>query len=211
VLFLISYFYARWPSARPDDVVPKERYDQLKKLLLDFDEVEQSHTKTAKGLISAKTKLKTDIAALQIKWERRLRANHVDKKSLETTYYANADMAKSWHTLGFMHTDAQLTEKLGYRVFFEDEETPDPSSPRVKDEFNPPSSFKALFKVFKDALSPAEKTKQILLLLQQALEVELSTIPLYLFAMYSVSNSKNQQGEAVDLIRSTCSCSNVSV
>uniref|UniRef100_A0A8H8CET3 Iminophenyl-pyruvate dimer synthase domain-containing protein n=1 Tax=Psilocybe cubensis TaxID=181762 RepID=A0A8H8CET3_PSICU len=157
-----------WPSARPDTVVTEE----------DYNIVSQSVTPAniAKKLNDRKP------------WERGLHQNYTDVYS-DQPLFANTDMAKNWHKLGFI----VQRPSFGPEPIFV--ETQRGIIHRPGKETLPAQHTPAKSGVVGGPLKlpqPDSKNQPITTIeslrthLQTAMAIELATIPLYLFGMYSV-------------------------
>jgi hypothetical protein len=153
-----------WPSARPDAIVSEVDYNRLQKAFQPSD--------LAKGLTK------------RVPWERGIHQNYTDVYG-DQPLFANTDMAKNWHKLGFI----VKRPSAGPEPIFIEVQRQDPHAEEVKEPVAIAPFRNKYHLVFP---SPPPNSKPIDTLdslkqhLQAAMAVELSTIPLYLFSMYSV-------------------------
>lgn len=183
----IPLFSYRWPSARPDTIVTEEVYNTV-----------------AQSVVPAQiAKRLTD----RVPWERGLHQNYTGMLLSEKAYsgllnmvntdeygdqplFANTDMAKNWHKLGFI-VERPSTGPLP--IFVEVQrspihrlkkvvEVPVGAIPRSDKQKHGPLILPTPDK----GESPIQSIESLREHLQTAMAIELATIPLYLFGMYSI-------------------------
>jgi hypothetical protein len=158
-----------WPSARPDTIVTEEVYNTVAQSVVPMQ--------IAKRL--------TD----RVPWERGLHQNYTDEYG-DQPLFANTDMAKNWHKLGFI-VERPSTGPLP--IFVEVQRSPIHREKKVVDL--PVGAIPGSDKQKHGPLilptpdkgdCPIQSIESLREHLQTAMAIELATIPLYLFGMYSI-------------------------
>lgn len=159
-----------WPSARPDAIVRKE----------DFEKWFNDHDS---GIVPEQNRRKMK----RVPWERGLRVNYTDEYD-QQPLFANTDMVQFWHQLGFVVKEKKHITFGGLPVLVETERGKIHATSTVPEphEQLPPPNVKILPPPFHGATKAIDSIHSLQQHLQSAMAVELSTIPIYLFGMYSV-------------------------
>ncbi|KAH9955556.1 ferritin-like-domain-containing protein [Russula dissimulans] len=146
-----------WPSARPDTIVTVEEYEKVK--------AEYPPKKVAQNLTN------------RVPWERGLFLNHTDTYP-DQPYFANTDFTEHWSRMGFVTKKPSVGPTPIYV------EVDRGVIPRQR---SPPKEYPSHGGITLPAPNGGIKTLENLKNhLQTAMAVELCTIPLYLYGMYSV-------------------------
>jgi hypothetical protein len=164
-----------WPSVRPDSIVTEETYN-----------------------IVSQSVIKANIAQRltdRVPWERGLHQNYTDQFR-DQPLFANTDMAKNWHQLGFIvqrpsygpepifvETQRGEIHRPKKAIHLPSHHSPGETLPGLP----PPKRGGPLILPVPD--SPKHNIDNVESLrkhIQTAMAIELATIPLYLFGMYSI-------------------------
>ncbi|KAF8637314.1 hypothetical protein AX16_010842 [Volvariella volvacea WC 439] len=172
-----------WPSVRPDAVLPEDAYLRI------LYDLQRNNPNVDIDPAELARQFGPDTRR---PWERGLRQNYTDVYDGQP-YFANTDMAQHWHLLGVV---TQRPPK-GYvtdteqPIFVETQRSPvisprprqdEPSRPRLHVQLKFPAKLD-LHGINDIIVMTLEQIQEHL---QTAMLVELSTIPIYLYAMYSV-------------------------
>jgi hypothetical protein len=171
-----------WPSARPDIVIEESIYDKI---------LDENPEKDVTKLLSAR-----------VRWAMGIRFNPSHKTAYGVEpVWGDMDMVKYWDKLGFIvpkptMKDGIIHNDMRKNVFVQTgrssefrpyNEAIDPLKPKSDINFGQNIS-NTLPKLTKLGKRDAPKLKALILdALQVALKLELSTIPPYLFALYSIN------------------------
>ncbi|KIJ40737.1 hypothetical protein M422DRAFT_32162 [Sphaerobolus stellatus SS14] len=155
-----------WPSARPDAIVREKDYERVAKSVKPSDIAKQLTTR--------------------VPWERGLHQNYTDEYG-DQPLFANTDMAQNWHQLGFI---VERPTSGSVPIFVETQRGSVHHKVDILKDEDPPTRIRHGGGI--ELPRPDHKNEPISTLeslkthLQKALAIELATIPLYLYGMYSI-------------------------
>jgi hypothetical protein len=185
--------FFRWPSARPDSIVPEAEYKAAMKSFRPAD--------VAKALTT------------RVPWERGIHQNYTGmvftphccfsllnetRLGISDVYgdqplFANTDMAKRWHELGFIvqrpssGPEPIFVETQRGDLYVDGVHSPGHHKHKApKGGSQIPKNGGIVLPTPDSPEQPIMSVESLRVHLQTAMQVELSTIPLYLFGMYSV-------------------------